>query len=862
MLNLRDIIGGRYHIIDKLGRGAFGQTYLAKDRNCPNQTLCVVKQLKPLNQEILQEAKHRFFQETETLKLLGKHHPQIPKLLDNFEENGEFYLVQEFVEGEDLKRELYRKKYLTEIEVIAFLQDSLKTLQFVHGRGIIHRDIKPSNLMRRQQDNKIILIDFGAVKEIGSLSVNSQGQTIATRIIGTQGYMPPEQVGRHPKLNSDIYALGRTGIQALTGKSPVELEDTTTRELCRWQEKTQVSQKLATILDKMVHSNPDEGYRYQSVQEVLYDLKPLLKIDQIVGGRYKVKSYLGGSIWGYTYLAENVLQSNHKICIIKQLKSKNKSQTTSPAILREAERRFKTELKVLKVLGNHDQIPDFLDEFEENEEFYLVQEFIYGKDLSQELQEEVNLSEEQVISLLQDVLNVLTFIHEQGVIHRDIKPSNLIRRNSDGKILLIDFGIVKEIVHLSTDSSRHSSTHSVGTNGYMPPEQASGRPVFASDIYALGMTVIQALTGMTPEQIEQNPKTGNLLWNQTTQVNPKLANILNKMVQLDLGRRYKSATEVLKKLKTINNKGQSKRLLFKSRFKRQPKKLLSKSWFNPILNTFLILGVFILMLYIWELREIYSQFRQGDFKLSSKEYKSAIGYYDAGLNSKIPFVKNFMNFEKALLKKAFAFNQLGRYNDTLKTCEEAILKYKNSVHPLICKGTALEKLDEEKKAIDAYKKAIEIDPSFFEAWNNLGNVNLKLGDLKEARENFDTALEFAGEKAYVTRNDIGKLHYELKNYEGAVQSYLKAIKIKKDYISAWIGLATARVALEEHEKAIEAYNQAIELAPDSVEAWYGKCLAHKALKQNREAIRACRYAIIHGRGHEPSEKLLEQLENE
>ncbi len=578
-----EIIGSRYHIIEELGSGWFGKTYLAEDINLPDNPWCVVKQLQPrlLNTSLLPNAKERFDNEAIVLQRLGNHE-QIPRLLANFEERGEFYLVQEFIDGEDLRKEIDRQ-LLSETEVIVFLQDVLKILDFVHQQGVIHRDIKPSNLIRRRRDRKIVLIDFGSVKEIGTMSFDSQGQQSYTQMVGTPVYMPPEQLDGRPVYSSDIYALGRTAIYALTGRSLIELEDTQTGELLNWQKLARVSQKLAVILDKMVR--PKYVERYQCPQEVLCDLQPLLKIGKIVGKRYKINSYLGGGVWDYTYLAENSLRPYQSTCIVKQLKL----QTADLSRLQKAERRFVSQLKVLERIGTHNQIPQLVDHFEENQEFYLVEEFIDGENLAKELQEGKRLSEETVITLLKDVLEILDFVHQQGVIHHDIKPSNLIRRRSDGKIVLIDFGVLKEIVNLLLDSKKSgsntarnrkfvgldkqgkqrkqggrgrenraypssigsgSSIQTVGSEGYMPPEQMVGSPTLSSDIYALGMTAIQALTGICPDQLQMKLQRDEVIWRQEMQVSPRLAKILDKMVRLDVKKRYRTAVEVLKDLKT------------------------------------------------------------------------------------------------------------------------------------------------------------------------------------------------------------------------------------------------------------------------------------------------------------------------
>lgn len=261
-------LGGHYQIIKLLGEGAFGETYLAKDTHLPKEPLRVVKKLQPkLNDPSnLDIAKRLFETEAQTLYKLGSH-KQIPQLFAHFEENQEFYLVQELIEGHDLSEEIRYGKKLLESKVIELLRGILETLVFVHQQKVIHRDIKPSNLMRRTSDDKIVIIDFGAVKQINTSFNAQKGQKQKTVAIGTPGYMPIEQASGHPKLCSDIYAVGMIGIQALTGVFPLQLlSDPNTLEVI-WQDNITVSPELATVLNKMVRYNFSE--RYKSPVEVL-----------------------------------------------------------------------------------------------------------------------------------------------------------------------------------------------------------------------------------------------------------------------------------------------------------------------------------------------------------------------------------------------------------------------------------------------------------------------------------------------------------------------------------------------------------------------------------------------------------------
>jgi formylglycine-generating enzyme required for sulfatase activity/tRNA A-37 threonylcarbamoyl transferase component Bud32 len=255
-----------YQIIKFLGKGGFGHTYQAKDLDLPGHPQCVVKHLKPQNADpdLLLIAKRLFETEAQTLYKLGSLHDQIPKLSAHFEENGEFYLVQDFIAGHDLTKELIPGKKLSESYTITLLHNILEILAIVHRQKVIHRDLKPDNLMRRQ-DGKIVLIDFGAVKEISTIVVNAQKQTSLTIAIGTPGYMPSEQAKGKPRFASDIHAVGMIGIQALTGEHPFNLrEDTQTGEVI-WRNQAQVSNNLANVLDKMVRDNFSQ--RYQNADE-------------------------------------------------------------------------------------------------------------------------------------------------------------------------------------------------------------------------------------------------------------------------------------------------------------------------------------------------------------------------------------------------------------------------------------------------------------------------------------------------------------------------------------------------------------------------------------------------------------------
>ncbi|MEH1901124.1 MAG: protein kinase [Nostoc sp.] len=265
------ILRNRYKIIKLLGSGSFGITYLAEDLDLPDHPLCVVKNLRQRQSpEELQIFINFFNKEAKALYRLGREYTQIPQLFAHFEEEGEFYLVQEYIDGHDLSQEIFSGNKLSEANVTQLLKEILEVLTIIHNQNIIHRDIKAQNLMRRNSDGKIVLIDFGSVKEISKLTVNPQEVTNVSVVIGTSGYMPNEQLNGYPKLSSDVYAVGMLGIYALTGIRPQELPKNPDTFEIIWRDRASVSPFLANVLDKMIRSNFKE--RYQTAGEALQAL--------------------------------------------------------------------------------------------------------------------------------------------------------------------------------------------------------------------------------------------------------------------------------------------------------------------------------------------------------------------------------------------------------------------------------------------------------------------------------------------------------------------------------------------------------------------------------------------------------------
>ncbi len=272
------LIKGRYRIIETIGRGGYGETFLTIDEDVPSKRKCVVKQLKPLFGQATDDTKERFKQEAEVLEKLGNEHDQIPKLHAYFEEAGEFYLVQEFIPGKTVRQLIKEKAICDEEKVRRFLLDLLPVLDFVHKRKIIHRDIKPDNIIIRESDGKPVLIDFGLVKQVVNSEIVSH-----TVQAGTMGFMAVEQMNGGPVYASDVFSVGMTAIAMLTPGFQLKPDSQTGEVYWKNLVKGCLSGELGEILDKATELRVRD--RFRTATEMLEALtgkrKPAPKIEVV-----------------------------------------------------------------------------------------------------------------------------------------------------------------------------------------------------------------------------------------------------------------------------------------------------------------------------------------------------------------------------------------------------------------------------------------------------------------------------------------------------------------------------------------------------------------------------------------------------
>ncbi len=262
------LLTDRYRALEILGQGGFGRTFLAVDEHKPSQPYCVIKQFLPQAQGTnnQQKAEELFKQEAIQLEQLGKHQ-QIPELFAYFIQDHRQYLVQEYIEGQNLAQELAETGAFSEAKIINLLGDLLPVLAFIHQKPVIHRDIKPENIIRRKSDNKLVLVDFGAAK-----AATRTALAVTGTVIGSAGYVAPEQAVGKPTFASDLYSLGVTCIHLLTNIEPFDLFDVNEGDWV-WRNylKVNVNNTLGRVLDKLLQQVTKK--RFQTAQEVLEALQ-------------------------------------------------------------------------------------------------------------------------------------------------------------------------------------------------------------------------------------------------------------------------------------------------------------------------------------------------------------------------------------------------------------------------------------------------------------------------------------------------------------------------------------------------------------------------------------------------------------
>jgi serine/threonine protein kinase len=476
----------------------------------------------------------------------------------------------------------------------------------------------------------------------------------------------------------------------------------------------------------------------------------------IIGGRYEVIKPLSQGAFGQTFLAQDNHRPGNPTCVVKQL---------IPQVVNELTLKlFNTEAKALEKLGTHPQIPTFYASFQENQSFYLVQEFVDGHDLSHEIGYGKKQSEAYVIALLKDILEILVFVHGYQIVHRDLKPRNIIRR-IDGRLILIDFGGVKQISTQQYQGRQNSISVGIGTPGYMPSEQAHHKPRLSSDIYAIGMIAIQALTGIKPVQLPEDGQTGEVVWRNAVNVSDELAKIIETMTRYDWRQRYPSAVEALEAIQQMQEKIQ----------------VLSSTLSTEDL------------------------FYQGNGFLQAGKLTEAVDCYKQVLLKKPDFANAWYN-------RGIALEELARHAEALTSFKQVIQLQSENTEAWYHHGIALRHLQRYTDAIHSFEKTIALQERHSDAWYQKG---LTLGQLErhaEAISAFDRSLDCQLQaKTWLAKGDIWR---ELQRYSEAIACYNKALQLEPHSAEAWYQRGCAFFKLRRFSEAMVSFNRALQYQPD------------------------------------------------
>ncbi|HIK09713.1 MAG TPA: tetratricopeptide repeat protein [Oscillatoriaceae cyanobacterium M33_DOE_052] len=547
-----------------------------------------------------------------------------------------------------------------------------------------------------------------------------------------------------------------------------------------------------------------------------------------LGGRYRIIKQLGEGGFGATFLAaDSHLPGNHN-CLVKQLKP----AATDPATLDIARRLFDTEAKVLHELGSHPQIPQLLAYFEENQQFYLVEEFIPGRELSEEMAERGQWGETEVISLVAGLLDILAFVHGKNAIHRDVNPRNIIRRHSDGKLVLIDFGAVKQITTQMVGAPGASGfTVCIGTPGYMPCEQALGKPKFSSDIYAVGMIAIEALTGVQSLQLPKDGETEEIIWRDKANVSPEFGNFLDKMVRYDFRERYAAAAEAKAALEMLQQATLATVPIMQPVIN-PPVKATGKKPLKLLALLLVLLGSAggggVYLLNAFNSASANELYDRALTLYNLNRYEEALGFYDKALSIVPEYAEVWQGKGKVLL-------DLQRYDEALAAYDRAIQIQPDSLDAWTGRGFALDALQRWEEALAAFDRVITANPDTAIAWEGKGNVLLHWLLYEQAISAYDQALKLQPDSATMWYNRGWALQ-NLQEWKQAINSYDKSLELKFDNATTWYHRGNCLMQINKNQEAVASYDKVVRFQPKHHPAWFSRGIAQMKMNRYEDAI--------------------------
>jgi serine/threonine protein kinase/Tfp pilus assembly protein PilF len=601
-------------------------------------------------------------------------------------------------------------------------------------------------------------------------------------------------------------------------------------------------------------------------------------VGELLDGRYRIKQELGRGGFGVTYLALDTRSPNKRERVIKHFKPKDRPD---PHTLKKLIEKFNEEKRVLERLGEENgQIPKLFDNFTQGSQFFYVQDFVDGHTLNHEMKSP--LHEFQVRSILIDILEVMAFVHDNRIIHRDLKPTNIMRRK-DQKIVIIDFGAVKELQSVITKDQVPSSSVTIYTEGYAPAEQTkktNRHTIFASDVYAIGMIGIQALTGISPDLLETDNNL-EVEWQPAFPITTEFAAVIKKMVRYDFKLRYYNAREALVALQNLPDvpmyrtpevivlppdaPKKPKDFTIDPEDPDKPTSRIKRDSTNVNPQPFKYTGILLLVFlvgggfYLWQNfkpstfltpvaspsspfldkeKEAEALLNSGIKKAIQKDYKGAINDWSEAIRLKPDFAFAYSNRGGIKYELGDKQGGISDLNEAIRLKPDNALAYYN-------RAFAKYGLGDRQGAVTDYTEAIKINRnwgtrSLADAYIGRGAVKYELGDKQGAISDVNEAIRLKPDNA-LAYNNRAFAKYGLGDRQGAVTDYTEAIKINRNWGSkslaeAYYSRGKVKFDLEDRQGAISDYTEAIRLKSDFVDAYKNRGAVKLLLEDRQGAI--------------------------
>lgn len=553
-----DVISDRYELIERLGQGGMGTVYKVLDHELDR-----VIALKTIRADLASNPGviRRFKQEI----LLARQvtHRNVIRIFDFGVAQGLRFITMEFFEGENLMSRLRRVGKVSPNEAVAIIRQICEGLQAAHSEDVIHRDLKPHNILINGQ-NEIRIMDFGLAG-----SFDAPGVTRTGVLVGTPDYMSPEQArGEHADVRSDIFAVGLTCYELLTGDLPFKGESTVARLIQRTRERAQPLDSIDPSIPKRLNDivarclEPDPARRYQRAEEIVWDLdnrdsrQPLrassipgsLRPGSMLGSRYRIEAEAGEGGMGKVYRATD-LDLNRTVAL----------KLVRPELSCDA-RSFEGLKREIQLASRitHRNVVRIHDLGEASGLRFISMAWVDGEDLEHLIRRSAPFPEDQVVRIAQQICGGLAAAHSEGIIHRDLKPRNILM-DASGTAFVGDFGLAQGLKTTAITEISHPG-EIAGTPRYMSPEQVEGKPVDQhTDIYSLGLILYEMATGDIPfkhdsvlktmvERVTETPRSPKMR-------NPALSNglttVILRCLERDPSRRYDSVQELFDELQGL-----------------------------------------------------------------------------------------------------------------------------------------------------------------------------------------------------------------------------------------------------------------------------------------------------------------------